>query len=126
MDIEKKPLMDDQRQYILTFDNGSAADANRWASELKDYLLAATKEVKVEQQRDNPYSMDLGTTLSLILGAPSVIVVARALGNWLIRVPQTSITIKTPDGEIVMAGLTSKDALKLTDLFLSFLQNKKK
>lgn len=114
--------MNEQQQYTLLFENGSVADANRWTGELKDFLLDATTDVEVEQQRDNLSSMDLGTTLSLILGTPAVIAVARALGNWLTRNPQASITIKTPHGEILGAHLSSKDALKLAELFLS--QNK--
>jgi hypothetical protein len=43
----------DEQEYTLTFENGSVADANRWASELKEYILDATDEVSVEQQRDN-------------------------------------------------------------------------
>lgn len=55
--------MDNQRQYILTFENGSVADANRWASELKEVILDTTDEVVMKQQRDNSYSLDMGTTL---------------------------------------------------------------
>lgn len=104
--------------YIITFDNGSVADANGWASELKEYLLDATSDVKVEQKRDNPYSQDFGTTLVLILGTSAVTAVATALGNWLKLHRQVGITIKTPQGEIVATNLTNKDALKLAELLL--------
>jgi hypothetical protein len=109
----------DQRMYTIAFDNGSVADANRWASELKEYILDATSDVEVEQQRDNPYSQDAGTILSLVLAAPSVIAVAKALGNWLTLHRQAGITIKTPHGEIIGTNLTSKDAMKLAELLLS-------
>jgi len=46
--------MDNQQQYMLTFENASVADANRWASELKEFILDATDEVEVEQERDKP------------------------------------------------------------------------
>lgn len=131
MDIEKELLMNNQRQYLLTFENGSAADANRWASELREYILNAATNIKdddtgieIQQQRDNPYSLDLGTTLSLVLGAPAVIAVAKAIGNWLVLHRQTGITIKTPQGEIVLKNLSSndplsKDALKLAERLLT-------
>ncbi len=105
--------------YKITFENGSVADANRWASELKEYILDATDEVSVEQQRANPYSQDLGVILSLVLGAPAVIAVAKALGQWLTLHRETSITIKTPQGEIIGTKLSSKDALRLAELMLS-------
>ena len=113
----------DQHMYTITFDNGSVADANRWAAELQEYILDAAPDALVEQQRDSPNSLDLGTTLSLILGAPAVIAVAKALGNWLALYRQTSITIKTPRGEIIGTKLTSKDALMLAELLLAQEKN---
>jgi hypothetical protein len=109
----------EKRSYIITFETGSVADANRWAIELKEYILDATDEVSVEQQRDNPSSQDLGATLSLVLGAPAVLTVAKALGQWLVLHRETSITIKTPQGEIIGTKLSSKDALRLAELMLS-------
>lgn len=109
----------DQQAYIITFENGSAADANRWASEFREYILDATSDAEVEQQRDNLYSQDLGSILSIVLGAPAVVAVAKVLGNWLTLHRQVSITIKTSQGEIIGKNLTSKDALKLAELLLA-------
>lgn len=111
--------MDNQQQYTLAFENGSVADANRWASELKEYILDATSDAKVEQQRDNPHSQDLGAVLSLVLGAPAVIAVAKALGQWLALHREAGITIKTSHGEIIGTNLTNKDIMKLAELLLS-------
>lgn len=109
----------DQQTYIITFENGSVADANRWASELKEFILDKASNVKVEQKRDNPYSQDFGASLVLILGTSTVTAIATALGNWLILHRQAGITIKTPQGEIVGTNLTNKDALKLAGLLLT-------
>jgi hypothetical protein len=106
-----------QQIYTITFDNGSVADANRWASELKEYIETVS-DVEVKQQQDNPYSQDLGTTVVLIFGTPAVLAVAKALGNWLMRHREVSITIKTPEGEVVGTNLTSPDAMKLAELLL--------
>lgn len=114
----------DQQEYIITFDKSSVADANRWASELKEVLLEATPDIKVRQQNTHPYSQDFGTTLVLVLGTPVVVVVAKALGNWLLLHRETSITIKTAQGEIVGTNITTNDALKLAELLLA--QQKKK
>ena len=109
----------DKQQYFLSFENGSVADANRWARELKEFVLDAATSVTVEQQRDNPYSMDFGSTLVLTLGTPAVIAVATAVGKWLALHRQVGITIKTADGECIGENLTSKDAMKLAELFLT-------
>lgn len=108
----------EKQKYTLTFENSSAADANRWASELKEYILDATDEVVVEQQRDNPKSQDIGTTLALMLGASAVTEVAKALGQWLNLHREASITIKAPRGEIVATNLTFKDIQKLLEIML--------
>lgn len=108
----------DEQKYTLTFENGSVADANRWASELKEFILDATDEAVVEQERENPYSQDLGTALSLVLGAPAVIAVAKAIGQWLTLHREASIKIKTPRGEIEAKNLTHEDIVKLAELML--------
>jgi hypothetical protein len=81
--------------------------------------LDETDEVVVEQQRDNPNSQDLGTMLSLMLGTPAIVAVAKALGQWLNLHREASITIKTPRGEIVATNLTSEDIMKLAELMLA-------
>lgn len=110
----------EKQTYTIAFENGSVANANRWARELKEMILDATTDVVVEQKRDNPHSMDLGTIVEIILGAQSVIAVATALGKWLTLHRQAGITVKTSQGEIVGVNLTSKDAMKLAELILAY------
>lgn len=109
----------DQQTYIIRFDNASDAEANRYASELRDMLLDAAPDVEVNRRRDNPDTQDFGATLLLFLGAPAVVAIAKALGNWLTLHRQAGITIKTANGEIVGTNLTSKDALKIAELMLT-------
>lgn len=109
----------DKEKYTLTFENGSVADANRWASELKDFILDATDGVAVKQERATPYSQDLGTILSLFLGASSVLAVAKAIGQWLILHREASLKIKTPYGEIEAQNLPREDVMKLAEMMLS-------
>jgi hypothetical protein len=110
----------DQQTHIITFEGVSPADAHLYAEELRDALLDATPDVKVDRRRDDPHTQDFGATLVLVLGAPAVVVIAKAIGNWLSRYPnRVGITIKTPEGEIIGTDLTSKDAVKLAELLLS-------
>ena len=110
----------DQQRFTIIFDQSSAADANRWASELREALLDATEDVEVEQQREDPHSQDLGTILQLAtIGAPAILAVAKALGNWLIKHREARVRIKTPHGEIDAANLTSQDVMKLAELLLA-------
>jgi len=109
----------DQQTYIINFDKVSNADANRYASELRDILLDAAPDVEVNRRRNDPDTQDFGATLVLVLGAPAVVAIAKAMGDWLTLRRQTGITIKTVNGEIVGTNLTSKDALKLAELLLA-------
>lgn len=108
----------DQQGYLISFDGISSAEANLYAEELRDILLDASDDVEVERKRDDPYSQDFGTTLTMVLGAPAITVIARALGNWLIMRNKAEITIKTANGEAIGKNLTSKDAMKLAQLLL--------
>jgi hypothetical protein len=109
----------DQQTYIIQFDHVTGAEANLYASELRDALLDAAPDVEVDRKRDDPITQDFGATLVLVLGAPAVVAIAKAMGDWLTLRRQTGITIKTADGEIVGTNLTSKDALKLAELLLA-------
>jgi hypothetical protein len=104
--------------YIITFDDTSGAEANHYASELKDILLDVSPDVSVEQRRDTTLTQDLGTTLVLLLGTSSMAAIAKALGNWLQLRRSAQVTVKTEQGEIIGKNLTSKDALKLAELLL--------
>jgi hypothetical protein len=57
--------------YFITFDNASAAEANRYAEELRHIILEASPDVTVQRQRDDPHSQDFGATLVLLLGEHS-------------------------------------------------------
>lgn len=103
----------DQQTYIVTFEGVSPADAQRYAEELQNALLDATPDITVQRRRDNPLTQDFGATLILILGAPAVVALVKAVGDWLARRKSASLTWKTADGELVVQGITSKNAAEL-------------
>jgi hypothetical protein len=105
----------DQQTYTIKFNNSSVADANRYASELRNMLLDATPDVEVDQRRDDLRTQDFGATLVLVLGTPAVIAIAKAIGDWLKLRQSASLTIEQ-DGHVIAQNLTSKDALKLAEL----------
>jgi hypothetical protein len=108
----------DEQTYIITFDTASAADANRYAEELRQALLDASPDVEVRRKRDDPHAQDFGGTLVLVLGTPAAVAVVTAMSNWLARRYQASITIKKADEQIVVQNITSKRADELARLFL--------
>ncbi len=107
----------DEQTYMITFDGVSAADANRYADELRNALLDASPDITVDRKREDPRTQDFGAILLLVLGTPAAVAIVKAIGDWLSLRHKVGITIKTPEGEIVGTNLTSKDAMKLAELF---------
>lgn len=108
----------EQQVYVIRFNGATAAEADRYAQELRDTLLDATPNAKVDRRQDTPHTQDLGTTLVLILGTPAVTAIAVALGNWLKLRNSASITIEK-DERVIAKNITSKDAARLAELFLA-------
>ncbi len=109
----------DEQTYIITFDTASAADANRYAEELRQALLDASPDVQVHRRRDDPRTQDFGSTLVLLLGTPATAAIVTAIGNWLALRNRASITVKRADEQIVIQNITSKKAGQLAQLLLN-------
>lgn len=108
-----------EHTYLLSFEGVSAAEANRYAEELREVLLDAEASIAVQRQRENPLAQDLGASLALILGTPAVVAAVQAIGNWLQKRRSASLTIVTAEQKIVAANLTNQDAAQLLQLFLA-------
>ncbi len=109
----------DEQTYVITFDDASAAEANRYAGELRQALLDASPEVVVHRQRDDPGAQDFGAKLLLLLGTPAAGAIVKAIGDWLALRHRASLTIKRADGEIVVRNITSARAAELAPLLLN-------
>lgn len=109
----------DQHGYIITFEGVSLADANRYVEELRNTLLDATPDITIERRRENPRTQDPGATLVLLLGAPAVVTVAKAIGDWLKLRASAPLTIETPEERVVVEHITSKNAAQLAERLLS-------
>ena len=116
----------DQPTYVISFDDVSPADASRYADELSNALLDAidaTADITIQRRRDDPRAQDFGTTLVLILGTPTAAALAKmiatGIGNWLKLRTSASLTVKTPDGHIILRNVTSTQAAELARIFLT-------
>jgi hypothetical protein len=109
----------DEQTYIITFDAVEAADANRYAEELRQALLDASPDIQVHRRRDDPHAQDFGGTLVLLLGTPAAAAVVTAIGNWLALRNRASITIKRGDDQIVAQNITIKQAGELAQLLFN-------
>lgn len=108
-----------ERTYLITFDDASPSDANRYADELRNALLDATPDIMVKRKRSDPHAQDFGATLILILGTPATAAVVTAVGNWLKLRQSASITWKMEDEQILVQNITGKDAARLAQMLLT-------
>ena len=106
----------DKQTYTIEFGGASSADANIYADQLRGVLLDADAAVSVETRRAHRDAQDLGSILTIVLGTQAVVVIAKALGDWLKLHHSVSVNIKTADGTYVAENITAKDARKLAGL----------
>jgi hypothetical protein len=106
-----------KQTYVITFKGTSGEVASLYASELRNALLDATPDIEVDQRRADSRTQDFGNTLVLVLGTPAVLAVAKAMGDWLQKRQSAIIDIDEKNGRVHAENLTSKDALRLAELF---------
>jgi len=109
----------DEQTYFIKFDNASAADGNFFASELRNVLLDAAPNVEVDQIREETQTQDFGSIIIAIFGTSSVTAIAKALGDWLRLRNSASITIQDANKKVIAKNISSKDAARLSELFLN-------
>jgi hypothetical protein len=95
----------------IRFENCSFGEAQTKAKELRDYVMDASQDAKVDIVKDSQTTMDFGATLILILGAPAIVAVAKGISVYLTRAGGT-VTI-TPDGGVETKGIAGDDVAKI-------------
>jgi outer membrane lipoprotein SlyB len=106
----------EEQKFFLELTGISPADAGSYARELREELLEAAKGVKAELKRDDAKAQDFGSTIVLILGAPSAVILARAVQDYLKRRRGVKLTIKNASGELMAENLTSEDAKSIVEI----------
>jgi hypothetical protein len=79
---------------LVKFEDVSAAQANSYASELRDIFLGSVPGAKLDQIVDTPLPQDFGTPLVLLVERSSLAAFNTALGNWLQLHSGVSLTIE--------------------------------
>jgi hypothetical protein len=83
----------EQGVLYLHFDT-STAEGNKLAEELQDYLRQ-TQNVELDRVKSDDNTQDAGAILAIILGAKSIIEIAKGISKWLQKKPEGSVTIST-------------------------------
>ena len=98
-----------EREFLVSFVEASAADANRYSEDLRAQLLAADPSVRVDRKPSDSTAMDFGTTLVLVLSAPATIELAKALVAWAKRNNRANVRVVSNNGTLVAENLESKN-----------------
>ena len=75
----------DSNAFELHFEDVSPADAAAAAEGLRNALLDASPDVKVDVHKADPTAMDFGATLVVALGTPAILAVAKGISSFLAR-----------------------------------------
>jgi len=102
-----------QETMILSFTGATVDEGNRYARDLKDFLVEIDSSIRVEQRRERADAQDFGATLALVLGTTAATALARGIAAWLQRNSGARITVKNASGELVAEGLDSKDVARV-------------
>ncbi len=108
-----------QERLHLSLDTESLVEGQKLIPDLIDKIVETSEDARPIRVKENPDTMDLGATLSLIVTSAAATALAHGIALWLARHKTATLKISTNAGdEIVATGLTSKDATKLAGLFL--------
>lgn len=102
---------DDRQQFVIRFEDLSAAEAGDRAASLRETLLDASPDLSVEVKKSDAATMDMGATLVLVLGTPAVIAIAKGIAAFLARERAGTLVIEQ-DGRVLFKG-NSSDAAKV-------------
>jgi hypothetical protein len=103
---------------IIEFENVDSAEAGARARELEQAVLETDPSITTKRESSDRTHQELGTILTIVLGARAVVALANGIAEYLKLRRQTSIRIKCGDGELVASNVTEKQAAELADLIM--------
>jgi hypothetical protein len=99
--------------FKIRFQDLSVAEANVQAARLRQEILDISPDVRVEVEKEDPRTMDFGSTLVLVLGAPAIVAIAKGIANYLSRAHGRIIIEK--DGTIIAEGISGGDVARIVE-----------
>jgi hypothetical protein len=100
-------MSEEKTAFELRFEGITLDEGNVLAKELEAEIRASHKDVEARVSKDDKTNQDFGATLVLMLGTPAVVIVARAIADYIQR-RGVSVSI-TPAGGVSITGVKSGD-----------------
>jgi hypothetical protein len=107
--------MDEQVRYVVYFEGLSTAEAGRATEGLQRSLREVAPAIQTSRVRTTSDTLDFGASLAVVLAAPAVVELAKGISNWLARSLNSKVTIKTPNGEVIVENISARDAPRLAE-----------
>jgi hypothetical protein len=83
------------------------------ADELREYILDAAADVRVDSVRAEPTAQDFGATLVVLLAAPSIVALVKGVQRWMERRNTSKVTFKNGRKSLVVEGISATSAAEL-------------
>ncbi len=91
-------------ELTIEFPDSAAADATRLAEDLARHVSATIDGVRAEVAPGSPDAMDFGAAVAIVLGAPSVVYLAKGIADWIRRQGDPALVIKRGRDSIIVKG----------------------
>ena len=93
---------------IIEFDDCTPAEANVRINELIEIAKLNSLDANVKRTPKDPNNQDAGTILTIVLGAPAVVVLMRGIAKYLTLKLGGSLTLRDGSKEVIAKGVNSK------------------
>ena len=100
-------------ELILAFPGESTSRANKLASSLCQAIASRGFSDSVERLRKDDSSMDAGTLLSVVLGAPSLAMLVTAIKDWALRNYRGTVEISRGETIVKLENIAIADVDEL-------------
>jgi hypothetical protein len=100
------------QEFVIRLEGLETANANVMTSRLRQELLdLGEPKLDAKLRKESRETMDAGSTIALILAAPSAVAVARGIAQWIAREGERAgkLVIETPAGKVVATGHAAKN-----------------
>ena len=107
---------------VLEFEvmSENASESDRLTGELAGMISASASDAKVARFKRDPAAMELGTILAVTLGSQTAATaVAHGIGTWIAKRRSVKLTVRK-DGSLIAENITSGEAIKLAELWLTY------
>ena len=103
-------------QFEVYVSGPDARTSTQFASDIAGFLRRQCAEADISLKANEGHQ-DTGTTLQIVLAAPSIVVIAGGIAAWMKRQPKATLHIK-PSGELEATHISSADAVRIAEIAL--------